>query len=222
MSPLATAELLPALYGQPFADSSAIPSFLVSPDGGAATEGGAQRGRWRRTLRRGVPSLSGRQASSARWPRGLGPGVRSPRWIGWRGVRRRRSSAGALRPARLMRGLAQSDPQRYADLDHGPVRRTGRWRSAFPTSRRAFTGGLARPSSSCGVKSCKTDRAAPVHADGLQAEPGGRPSREDGYRHDGQWPRGEVTLSRHFIWLSSPGVSPPILLIEPFVRQSRC
>lgn len=109
MSPTAIVDRIPALYGQPFADSSAIPSFLVSQsaarrrkvvlngDGGDELFAG-----YRRYLA---------ASSSAAFPRGLGPLAR----VLANGIMRqdgRRSRRGFA--ARTLRGLAVKDPERYA------------------------------------------------------------------------------------------------------------
>ena len=189
-------EIIPRIvrhYGEPFADSSAIPSLLPRRAGAPARHGGPQRRRRRRELRAATRATSANLA-----PRG---------WSGSRprcGARSRRPGrvpeSGTIdEPAesRAPHGgaLALDAPARYvAYMTHFDGLRRG---GSTPTS-------TARWSARAGRRTCI---AAPVGgASGAararrdargrrQHLPAGRPAGQDGHRDDGPLARGALAAA---------------------------
>ena len=108
VAPLEALDTIPTMFGQPFADSSAVPSFFVARAAGLHRKvvlNGDGGDEWFAGYRRYQIARLG-----ALIPKALGPAATAlGGWLARHGSRR--SSAGFA--ARLMRGLAVRDPARY-------------------------------------------------------------------------------------------------------------
>ncbi len=189
-------EIVPKLvrhYGEPFADSSAIPSFYLAELTRRAGDGGAERRRRRRELRR-LPPLRRQQPQRRPRPRAAAaaPGCR----------RRRRAPAAARRrprAAQLRAALPHLDrrgragPLRRPRLHLQPLRAWGPARRGGPRGGRDRDRGRdRRPLARC----LREQQARRPARDRRRHLPPRRPAGQDGHRLDGLLARGALAPAR--------------------------
>ena len=194
-------ELLPRIvrhYGEPFADSSAIPSFYLAEltrrhvtvalngDGGDESFGGYTR--YVANALAGAARPRARRRCAAR--------LRAAGAAPARGRRHRRAPATALR--RLAGALALDAAERYAAL-HVLVRRPAARRAVHARVRGALVGAPSPPTS-IAARRGRRRRATLGHRPMLEVDvadlPGGRPASRSRHRHHGLRAGGALAVAR--------------------------